>query len=139
MEAGEELNHSEKKGIKGRSLLLDIDYFDYILSVTTEYMHLVCLGVVKRLLELTFAVGESRTRLMKRPLTCPSAFNKLMKKILSTREFSRRAWKLDLAVMKAQELRNLLLFYFPLITKCIKDFEKEVKIWEIHDKSKHFA
>lgn len=47
IEEGEQLIPSEKKGIKGRSILLDIDYFNYVDSITTEYMHLVSLGVVK--------------------------------------------------------------------------------------------
>lgn len=111
IESGTELTAFEKKGIKGRSLLLDIEDFDYVLQLPTEYMHLVSLGVVKRLLELTFSVGENRYRVTKRPLTSPNLFNDLMKYIKVPREFSRRARKLDLAVLKAQELRNLLIFF----------------------------
>lgn len=131
IEEGNVMSSNDKKGIKGRSVLLDIDYFDYVQSVPTEYMHLVCLGTVKRMLELTFSVGETRTRITKRPLTSPDKFNELIIKVKSTKEFSRRARKLDLAVMKAQELRNLLLFHFPLITKCIESHDKEIKVWEM--------
>lgn len=38
----------DAKGFVGRSLLLDIDYFDFVGGVPVEYMHGVCLGVVKR-------------------------------------------------------------------------------------------
>ena len=131
LEAGNELTHHEKKGIKGRSLLLNIDHFDYIIGVTTEYMHLVSLGVTKRLIELCFSVGENRPREIKRPLTNPCLFNDLMKQIKMFKEFSRRARKLDLAVMKAQELRNVLIFYFVLITKCLAGYDKEIKLWEM--------
>ena len=131
IEEGNEMSASEKKGIKGRSLLLNIEYFDYVISVPTEYMHLVCLGIVKRMLELTFSVGETRTRITKSPLLSPEEFNELMKLVKSPKEFSRRARKLDLAVMKAQELRNLILFYFPLVTKCLGNREKEKKVWEM--------
>lgn len=130
IEAGEELSQNEKKGIKGRSLLLDIEDFDFVVNVHCEYMHLVPLGVVKRLIELCFSVGESRTRITKRPLTSPSVFNELMKCIKMPREFPRRARKLDLAIMKAQELRNVILFYFPLVTKCLEGSEKEIKLWQ---------
>ena len=36
-------------------------------------------------------------------------------------EFSRRVRHLDLAIMKAQELRNIILFFFPLVLQCIED------------------
>ena len=131
IESGEDLTPSEKKGVKGRSLLLNIDYFDFILHIPTEYMHLSSLGVVKRLLELSFNVGENRSRITKRPLSSPTLFNDLMKSVKVFHEFSRRARKLDLSVMKAQELRNILIFYFILVTKCLEGDEKEIKVWEM--------
>lgn len=131
IESGEDLSPNERKGIKGRSLLLNLDYFDYVLSIPTEYMHLLSFGIVKRLLELTFAVGETRSRNTKRPLTPPSMFDELMKKTKMFKECSRRARKLDLAVMKAQELRNVLIFHFPFITQCLKGHDKEIKVWEM--------
>ena len=112
IESGIELSAAEKKGIKGRSLLLDIEGFDYVVAIQTEYMHLFSLGFVKRLLEQCFCIGESRSRIIKTKLASPVQFNDLMKKIKVVREFSRRARSLDLAVMKAQEMRNILLFFF---------------------------
>ena len=131
IESGENLAPCERKGIKGRSILLNIEYYDFVLSTPAEYMHLVPFGVVKRLLELTFSVGESRFRNTKRPLTNPDLFNELMKLIKMAKEFSRRARKLDHSVMKAQELRNVLIFFFPLITQCLNGAEKEIKLWEM--------
>ena len=131
LESGYELDQLERKGIKGRSLLLNLDNFDYVNCIITEYMHLVCLGVVKRLLELTFSVGEKRTRITKRPLTSPQEFDEAMKRIKVFHECSRRARKLDLSVMKAQELRNILLFYFPVITNSLTGNNKEIKVWEM--------
>ena len=130
LESGE-ITISDAKGVKGRSLLLDLDYFNFVLSIPTEHMHLMSLGVVKRLLELCFTVGENRTRITKRPLSSPELFNELMKLIKVPREFPRRARKLDLAVLKAQELRNILIFYFLLITQCLGNNEKEIKLWEM--------
>lgn len=131
IESGQELTNLEKKGIKGRSPLLDIDYFDYVHSLPTEYMHLVALGVVKRMLELSFSVGETRSRITKRPLTPPTIFNEGIMKVKLFKECSRRARKLDLSVMKAQELRNILIFFFPLVTKGLQGNEKEIKVWEM--------
>lgn len=131
LEAGHDLSQLERKGIKGRSLLLNIENFDYVICIPTEYMHAVCLCLMKRLLELTFAVGEKRQRITKRPLTLPIIFNEAMKTIKVFKEFSRRARKLDLSVMKAQELRNTLLFFFPIITKTLHGNDKEIKLWEM--------
>ena len=93
-------------------------------------MHSVCLGNIKRLLELTFSCGQVRTRNINTPLVSPDKFNELMKTVKTFHECSRRDRKLDLAVMKAQELRNVLILYFPFITKCLQN-EKEIKVWEM--------
>ena len=44
------LSSDERKGFYGRSLLLDIPGFDFIKGVSCEYMHTVCLGVIKKCL-----------------------------------------------------------------------------------------
>ena len=59
------------KGIKGKSLMLDQPSFDLTKDMPCEYMHLVCLGVVKRMIELNFKVGENRDRQTKRKLSSP--------------------------------------------------------------------
>ena len=93
-------------------------------------MHLVCLGVVKRMVELNFKVGENRERQTKRKLTPPNLFNELIKSIQVCREFSRRCRNLDFGVMKASEFRNLVLFFFPIILDCIEDdFEEDKRVW----------
>lgn len=108
------------KGIKGRSLFLDQPSFHMIKDITCEYMHLVCLGVVKRLVELTFKVGENRERVTKRKLSPPADFNLLIKDIQLAREFSRRCRNLDFSVMKASEFRNILIFFFQLSLPVLK-------------------
>ena len=111
LESGEILSRDEAKGIVGRSLFLDIPYFKYTHDIPVEYMHGTCLGVVKKLVELTFNVGESRQRNTNRKLSSAAEFNLLMSFVKVVREFSRGARNLDFAVMKAQEFRNLLLFF----------------------------
>lgn len=61
IEAGSNLSASERKGIKGRSILLNLERFDYVIGLPTEYMHSLALGVVKRMVELCFSVGETRS------------------------------------------------------------------------------
>ena len=124
------LTREEAKGVLGPSPLMNIPNFDYIRDTTTEYLHSVCLGVAKRMIILTFNVGETRTRVTKRKLSDPSLFNSLMQDIKSTREFSRRNRELDFAVLKGQEFRNIVLFYFPVVLRCIVEKEaKERKLW----------
>ena len=131
IETEDDMLPSEKKGIKGRSPLLQIEYFDFVLHVPTEYMHVNSLGVVKRMLELCYNVGESRQRITKRPLSSPTLFNEIMKHIKVVKEFSRRARQLDLSVMKAQELRNVILFYFIIVRINLQSHDKEIKVWEM--------
>lgn len=131
LESDEQLTPLEKKGVKGRSIFLDmdVDNFCYVRDIPAEYLHSSCLGLIKKLVELTFALGESRSRITNRPLTKPSVFNALMAFIKSPREFSRRARDLDFAVFKGAEFRNLALFYFPIINQCIEEGEGERKLW----------
>ena len=102
------------KGIKGRSLFLDQPQFHMIIDIPVEYMHGMCIGVVKRTVSLTFNVGENRPRITKRKRTSPAMFNEKIKCIQFLREFSRRGRNLDFSVFKAAEYRNLVLFFFQL-------------------------
>lgn len=123
------LSPNERKGIVGRSVFLDIPGFKYVSNMPAEYLHSVCLGIVKRLVELTFAVGEVRIRITKRKLSQPSEFNVLMASIKTAKEFPRRARDLDFSVLKGVEFRNLTLFFFPLIIECIEEGEGERELW----------
>lgn len=129
IENGENLTSEEKKGVIRRSPLLKIPGFNFVRDAPVDYMHGVCIGVVKRLVELTFQVGESRTRKTKRKLSSPAQFNKLMRDTKMTREFSRRARDICFSVMKATEFRNLCLFFFPHVLACLEPSDKERKLW----------
>ena len=126
---GEPLSKDEVKGVVGRSEFLKLDYFDFVNGLPPEYMHLVCLGVVKRLTELTFNVGLNRPRITKRKLSSTKTFNYLMSLTKGVFEFSRRSRDLDFAVYKAEEFRNLILFYFPHVLECIESDANERAVW----------
>ena len=123
------LTRDDLKGVAGHSVLLDIDYFDFVNDVPTEQMHLLCLGVVKRLTELTFNVGLNRSRITKRKLSSTKDFNILMAKTKVVTEFSRRSRDLDFSVFKAEEFRNLILFFFPHVLSCIEKNARERDLW----------
>ena len=93
------LLQEEVKGIIGASIFLDIEGFDFINDIPCEYLHSVCLGVIKRLLELTFSLGDKRIRVTTRKLSKPKTYNDVIKAVKCPREFSRRSRSLDLGVM----------------------------------------
>lgn len=123
------LSPDHLQGFVGRSRFLDLDDFDFIHSIPTEYMHSLCLGLMKRLIELTFDIGEKRIRVTTRKLSSPNMYNNFMRHVKVPREFSRRARQLDFGVLKAQEFRNILLFFFPLILQCIQNEARERRLW----------
>ena len=129
IENGEQLTPDESKGVVGRSPLMTLERFDFVLDSPTEYLHSVCLGVSKRLIILTFSVGENRYRVTKRKLSDPCDFNILIQNIKSLREFSRRLRELDFSVFKGQEFRNIILFFFPVVLQCIQEKAQERKLW----------
>lgn len=129
IENDQPLSIDEAKGVAGRSLLFDIPYFNFVMDIPVDYLHCTCLGVVKRCLELTFRVGENRSRITKRQLSSPLQFNLLIHFIKVVKEFNRRVRDLDLAVYKGQEYRNLVLFFFPIVLKCIEPNQKERHMW----------
>ena len=122
-------SHDRARGFIARSLFLDIEYFNFTENIPAEYMHSACLGLIKRVIELTFTVGEKRTRITNRRLSPPTKYNKLMSAVKVPREFSRRVRNLDLSVIKAQEYRNITLFFFPIVVQCIEPSAKERRLW----------
>ena len=129
-ESEEQLDSKYLKGIKGKSVLFDQENFDFILDMPAEYMHLICLGIVKKMIELTYKVGKKRKRITKRKRSPPKLFNDLIRSVKSPRESSRRVRNLDISTFKAQEYKNILLFYFPIILQNIPvKFKKERQLW----------
>ena len=129
MEIGENLSKDEKLGVVSHSPLLNIDYFDFVNDIPVDYMHNICLGVVKRMLELCFNIGKQRIRITNRTLRPPNLFNKKIKSVKVPSDFSRRCRELDFSVLKAQEFRNIALFFFPLILDSLPRNCTERKLW----------
>ena len=129
LEQNPNLPPSECKGVTGRSPLLALPHFDFVRDSPTEYLHSVCIGVVKKTIILTFDVGIKRPRLTQRKLTPISYFNAEMLKIKVVGEFARRARALEFSVFKGQEYRNIVLFFFPIVVNCIEETELERKLW----------
>ena len=128
-EEPDRVSKDDAKGIVGRSAFLDIPGFDMLYGFPPEYLHGACLGVGKKLICLTFNVGAKFTRTTKRKLSSVQDFARAISKVKFFREFSRRARTLDLANMKGQEYRNIILFYFQIVIDCIENSAKERRLW----------
>ena len=129
IEANPNITRDERKGILGKSIFMDVPRFNIVLDIPTEYMHSMCLGKTKKIIQLTFHVGEPLKRITKRKLSSPTSYNDLIKKVKVTYEFSRRARTLDFSVLKAQDYRNIAIFFFDIVIQCIEESAKERTMW----------
>jgi hypothetical protein len=89
-----------------------------ISQIPLDYMHLICLGVMKKLL-LTWTIGPLIVRLGPKQILCISRRLISMKSSISS-EFNRKCRSLkDLRHWKATEFRTFLLYAGPLALKGI--------------------
>ena len=102
---------------KGQTILNQLD-MDLVIDVPLDYMHLVCLGVTKRLLSFWLS-GHQGIRLFKKDI---EAVNNNLEQVRTccVKEFSRLPRSLkELDRWKATEFRQFLLYYGPVILKNI--------------------
>ncbi len=106
-------------GVKCISLLAPIPDFDLITDVPAEAMHLVCLGVVRKMMKLMYKQVGVANKIRKyraefRPVS-EEPLNEELRKHKGLSHFSRRPRDFDAAVYKAEEYRNLVLAYWPAV------------------------
>jgi len=101
-----------------KTILINIPFFGAISNVVLDYMHLVCLGLMKKLLFL-WMKGPLKTRLSN------FSVQKISKKLLCLKkytpsDFPRKARSLEfIKLWKATEYRQFLLYTGPVILKTI--------------------
>lgn len=98
--------------------LVEIPDFDLVTNIPLDYMHLVCIGVVKKLIKLWLS-GSLKVRL---PVFKVKQISDSLKNIRNyiPKEFSRKPRNLeDVSKWKATELRSFLLYTGPFILKKI--------------------
>lgn len=98
------------------SILNNIPQFGLISNVPLDYMHLVCLGVIKKMINLWIS-GPLPIRMLARDIKIIS--DKLIDYQKTTpNDFSRKPRSLyDYKHFKATELRNFLLYTGPIVLK----------------------
>lgn len=103
---------------KGQTILKEIKNLGLVTDVPLDYMHLVCLGVMRKLL-LLWLKGSLRHRLSH------SQINRISGKLLNIRkflpsDFARKPRPLKyLKIWKATEFRNFVLYFGPIVLKNI--------------------
>lgn len=109
------------------SCLAELTRFDVVSNFSLDYMHLVCLGTVKKLI-LLWMKGPLNVRLPSWKINEISE-NSVKLKTSFPCEFSRKPRKLDeISRWKATELRSFLLYIGPIVLKktlsddCFKHF-----------------
>ncbi len=113
LEAGE---HVENPcGVKGPSPLKNIPGLDLIKDIPTEAMHLISLGVVRRMMRCTFNVGPKLAVAHKPADVEP--LNRALARVKGISNFHRQPRVFDPAVWKAEEYRNFVLGYWPVLSE----------------------
>lgn len=108
----------------GRTILEKIPKLDLVDKIPLEYMHLILLGVVKRLLVGTWIFGSPPHKLSSHQV------NLMSTKLISLRmyipcEFARKPRSLkEVKQFKATEYRQFLLYTGPIVLKGILDSTK---------------
>lgn len=124
-----ELCESDLKGVCARSPLLDLN-IDMIKDVPVDPMHQIFKGIVAMFLQLTFNIGAARPRLEGKPGRLPvNELNQVLKALQSPKEFSRHTRNLDERSLKAEELKYLLLAWFPTVAYHIPHDRPEHEMW----------
>ena len=101
-------------GIVGSSPLLEIDGFDFQRSFTPDYLHSICLGVIKYLMMIwingkkgdAWFISKQKMDILKHRL----------QQVKPLYEISRSQFNLDkIALWKASQFRAFALYFFPVL------------------------
>jgi hypothetical protein len=111
------LSNDERKGVLRKSRFFEADGFDVADGIVCEYMHNSCRGVGMAFLGKVVAVPglKRHARRLKWRLINPQKISRELCKIRVPTEFSRRGRNFIYKSLKAEEYRNILLFFFPKI------------------------
>ena len=131
-EIGEEISQNPDRsplyacGIKGKSPLYDLEYFDMVEDIPTEYMHLVCLGICRKLLKIIFYGETASQKMSSRNVNRIQIINNSLKSVCVPKEFSRRTRDVDLKNYKAEEFRNILIAFHSVFVAVMDETESKL-------------
>ena len=122
-----EADDSRVFGVRNESPLRALGDFNYIDRVIVEGMHLLYLGVFKRMLQMSFSQGAKPTGSVSFRRVSSKFLDEELLRMKTLTQFVRRIRRLDFAVWKATEYRNLLTaFWQAVVFTCPVE---TVRIW----------
>lgn len=126
------LNKTDQEHHTGESIMERIPHFEPVSAVPLDYMHLICLGVVKKFVVSTWCFGRPPHKLCARDIINIS--NTLISLIKYTPiEFARKPRALKEAKRwKATEFRNFLLYTGPIVLKNVLEKVKYEHFLTLH-------
>ncbi len=109
-------NPKPAKGIKGWTPLLDLHYFDLVDNYPPDVMHLICLGLAKKIFCMLFSdrdrAGGEKIGSKGNRLRLAGIINESMKRLKLPSDCGKRARVVDLPKMKAKEWHLFAHFLF---------------------------
>lgn len=108
-------------GIKGYTPILHLDGFDFIKGFVPEYMHSVCLGVIKQLIHL-WVDTQHHEKMWYIPRPLLAIINSKLESTLPPNDVHRTGRGLDnLSFWTAAEFKFIALFYAPLFQNIVPE------------------
>lgn len=116
----------------GSTILQEIPNLGLVSSFPLDYMHLLCLGVMKKMIVSLWMCGKPPHKLSFQQIKEISDSLKMQSPNIPV-EFCRKPRSLDEAKRwKATEFRQFLLYTGPVVLKCILDKTKYVHFLSLH-------
>lgn len=116
----------------GTSILQEIPNFGLVSSFPLDYMHLLCLGVMKKMLVSLWVCGKPPFKLSSHQVTQISDSLKLQSPNIPA-EFCRKPRSLhEVKRWKATEFRQFLLYTGPVVLKYVLDKRKYLNFLSLH-------
>ena len=106
------------QGVKGESPLSSIN-IDLIRDVPSEKMHLCDLGVVRKIMQLSFKCPAFKNKDIPIQRSSDSDLSQRFMQIKVLPQFARRTRPVDLSNYKAEEFRNTCMFYWPAVADTV--------------------
>lgn len=107
-------------GVKGMSPLVGFMHFDLVRSLANDYMHGVCLGVLKNQFDFWFNSNYNKEEYYIKPKQ-KRIINQRLREIKPCRFINRRITTMDNhSTFKASQCRNFILYFHPVLSGILK-------------------
>ncbi len=127
---------TNSEGVKCRSILNNVKGLDLVNDIPAEPMHLVWLGIVRKMIKLMYKQKTVTTSKYWKSVSFiqspESSINAELHKCKGLPEHNRRPRDLDTTVWKAEEYRNLVLVFWPAVAATAPSATKTVWLLTVY-------